>query len=120
VRIAACILIFAAAGCYQSAVDDDASPAASSIPTAAYSAIGADYPPPGGGTATTGIPECDAYFRKINNCRSVPPSARAALLDAAKAMRESIAQATAPSAKEAMRESCKAATEALSICDTNL
>jgi hypothetical protein len=120
-RLALIVASAAIAGCYQSASDDDAAPRASSIPTAAYSAVGVDYPPPGAAAAgTTGIAECDAYFAKIESCRGVPPSTRSALIDAAKAMRKSIAQATTPEMKEAIRESCKAATDALTVCDTHL
>ena len=109
------------AGCYQTASDDDAAPVVSSIPTAAYSATGADYPPPGAGAAgTTGIAECDAYIRKVQGCTNVPPSTRSALLDASKAMREQAIQAGTPEKKAAMKEACRAATEALSVCDTNL
>jgi hypothetical protein len=115
------VLLVSLAGCYQSAAGDDAAPEASSIPTAAHSAIGADYPLSGvTATATSGIPECDAYFQKIENCRGLPPSTRTALVDAAKAMRESIAKATSPEMKDALKQSCQAATEALSVCDTNL
>ncbi len=111
-----------ATGCYAAAGDDDASPTASSIPTAARSAVGADYPSPGSGlgSGTTGIAECDAYFRKIKMCKSLPPSSRTAIEDAAKSMREAIGQATSPEAKEALGEACKQAADALSVCDTNL
>lgn len=115
----ACLSLLA--GCYQSASDDDTAPVASSIPTAADGAIGADYPAPGGGVAgTTGIPECDAYIKKVRDCTKVPPSTRSALMDAAKAMREQATQATTDAKKEAMKLSCKAAADALSICDTHL
>lgn len=108
------------AGCYQTAADDDGAPAASSIPTAAYSAVGADYPPPGGGTGSTGVAACDAYLRKIQSCKGIPVSAQTALRDAAKAMREAIASATSPEQKQALEEQCEQAAEALDMCDTHL
>ena len=118
-----CGWLLSGAACYESAgSDDDAAPAASSIPTAAHSAIGADYPPPGGAAAVvgSGIAECDAYFRKVEGCKGLPPSTLQSLKDAAKAMRQSIKQASSPEAKEAIRQSCEAATKALSACDTKL
>lgn len=119
-RCWAAVALVLATGCYQSTGDDDTTPVASTIPTAAYSAVGADYPPPGGGTASTGIAECDDYFRKISDCKGVPAATRTALIDAAKAMRESIAQATTDDQKDAIKESCRAAADALSVCDTHL
>ncbi len=109
-------------GCFQATSDDESAPAVSAIATAAYSATGADYPPPGGGatSGSTGIPSCDEYLRKIAGCTALPPSARTALEDGAKTMREAIAKATSPEARTALEESCKQAAEALSICDTAL
>lgn len=112
------LLLFA--GCYQSAADDDGAPAASSIPTAAYSAVGADYPAPGGGTGSTGVAACDAYLRKIETCKGIPASAQTALRDAAKAMREAIASASTPEQKEALEAQCEQAKDALDMCDTSL
>jgi hypothetical protein len=107
--------------CYQLAGDDEAAPVASAIPQAAHSAIGADYPAGSATTGfTTGIPECDAYFRKIATCKGLPPATLKALQDTADQMRETIRQTTAPEARKAVAEACKQTADALTMCDTQL
>lgn len=69
-------------------------------------------PPPK--VETTGVAECDAYFKANEACIAKNPALKMALETAAKANREAWLKASAtPAGKTSLKVSCKDATEAL-------
>jgi hypothetical protein len=63
---------------------------------------------------TTGVAECEAYFKANEACIAKSPGLKMALETAAKANREAWLKASAtPAGKVSLKASCKDATEAL-------
>lgn len=69
---------------------------------------------PAAAAGGTGVKECDDYFAAVEKCtKAMPAEGKAALDQAAKAVRDTLAAAGSPEAKKAMATSCKSAQDAL-------
>lgn len=77
---------------------------------------GGDTSKAASGGDSTGVAECDAYFKKIKECKGMPAEAKKALDDAAKTMKDAIDKAPNAEAKKAYAQGCKTASDAITGC----
>ncbi len=114
------LLIFAAAFALACGSSEQA-PAPAPKPAAAPAPKPAAAPAPAAKPASTpdkgviGVPECDQYLEKMEDCLSkMPEAAREASRSAMQQSRDAWAQAAAtPAGKEGLKTACQAALDAL-------
>ncbi|MBK8257321.1 MAG: hypothetical protein IPK82_32185 [Polyangiaceae bacterium] len=67
-----------------------------------------EAPAASGDSDSTGVAECDEYFKQLNTCFAANPAAKAAMEGTQKQMKEAFkAQVAAPGGKDALKKQCE-------------
>jgi hypothetical protein len=67
----------------------------------------------GSATESIGVPECDDYFKKFEECINKNPAMKASMGDTVKQNREAWKQVAAGPGKDTLKTTCKAAADAI-------